>query len=110
MPLICAKLEPKARLEPSPPLLHHTANLPPKSIAPKPNLHNPSVFSSRRSLQDRHGVCTMRSLPGITLLALSVLAGAGRAEVHVAPENRIRNVPGDGCGWCALETLARHHG
>jgi hypothetical protein len=52
----------------------------------------------------------MRSLLGITFLALIVLPGAGRAEVRVAPENRIRNLPGDRCGWCALETLARHHG
>jgi ABC-type bacteriocin/lantibiotic exporter with double-glycine peptidase domain len=33
-----------------------------------------------------------------------------RAEVKIALENRVRNQPEGRCAWCALETLARHHG
>jgi ABC-type bacteriocin/lantibiotic exporter with double-glycine peptidase domain len=42
--------------------------------------------------------------------ALCVFAVAGRAEVPIAPENRVHRLARDSCGWCALETLARHHG
>ena len=48
----------------------------------------------------------------IRCLALLVLLGAAtgaRAEVRVAFGCRIRNRPPGRCGWCALETLARHH-
>jgi hypothetical protein len=48
----------------------------------------------------------------IRCLALVLLlwgSAAGRAEVRVAPACRIRNRPPGRCGWCALETLARHH-
>jgi ABC-type bacteriocin/lantibiotic exporter with double-glycine peptidase domain len=32
-----------------------------------------------------------------------------RAEVPIPMECRVRDLPGDRCGWCALETLARFH-
>ena len=32
-----------------------------------------------------------------------------RAEVNIAPECRMKNRPPGRCGWCALETLGRHH-
>ncbi len=32
-----------------------------------------------------------------------------RAEVHIAPACRIKNRPPGRCGWCSVETLARHH-
>jgi hypothetical protein len=35
---------------------------------------------------------------------------ATRAEVHIAQNDRVHNRPPGRCGWCALETLARHHG
>jgi hypothetical protein len=31
------------------------------------------------------------------------------AEVKIAAKNRMRNRPPGRCGWCAVETLARHH-
>ncbi len=34
---------------------------------------------------------------------------AATAEVKIAAKNRMRNRPPGRCGWCALETLARHH-
>ncbi len=43
----------------------------------------------------------------LTLLVL--LPGAIRAEVKVSAACRIRNRPPGRCGWCSLETLARHH-
>ncbi|HEY7310785.1 MAG TPA: hypothetical protein VH643_15585 [Gemmataceae bacterium] len=45
------------------------------------------------------------------LLTFSILLPcAAHAEVKIALENRIRNLPEGRCAWCALETLARHHG
>ncbi len=47
---------------------------------------------------------------GIALtIALFLLPCAGRAEVNIAPECRMTNRPPGRCGWCAVETLARHH-
>lgn len=43
------------------------------------------------------------------LLLLFLVPGAGRAEVRVAADCRIKNRPPGRCGWCCLETLARHH-
>jgi ABC-type bacteriocin/lantibiotic exporter with double-glycine peptidase domain len=43
------------------------------------------------------------------LLALS-LPSVGRAEVMIGVASRVPNLPSGRCGWCALETLARHHG
>ena len=43
------------------------------------------------------------------LVALFVLPCAGRAEVNIEPDCRMKNRPPGRCGWCALETLARHH-
>jgi hypothetical protein len=34
---------------------------------------------------------------------------AAWAEVNIPTECRIKNLPPGRCGWCALETLARHH-
>jgi hypothetical protein len=31
------------------------------------------------------------------------------AEVKIAPKDRVKNQPPGRCGWCAVETLARHH-
>lgn len=45
----------------------------------------------------------------LAVVLLLPIAAAGRAEVHVAPACRIPNRPPGRCGWCALETLARHH-
>ena len=43
-------------------------------------------------------------------LALVLLVPcAALAEVKIAPVCRIKNRPPGRCGWCALETLARHH-
>ena len=39
---------------------------------------------------------------------LLLCAGAVRAEVKVAPACRVRNRPPGRCGWCCVETLARH--
>jgi hypothetical protein len=35
---------------------------------------------------------------------------AAGAEVKISLKDRIHNRPPGRCGWCALETLARHHG
>src|SRR3989442_15146604 len=35
---------------------------------------------------------------------------AGWAEVKIPLECRLKTRPPGRCGWCALETLARHHG
>jgi hypothetical protein len=43
-------------------------------------------------------------------LSLFLLASTARAAIHIAPECRVKNRPPGRCGWCALETLARHHG
>jgi ABC-type bacteriocin/lantibiotic exporter with double-glycine peptidase domain len=38
-----------------------------------------------------------------------VLIPSARAEVPISAANHVRNRSGRACGWCALETLARHH-
>jgi hypothetical protein len=42
-------------------------------------------------------------------LPFLLLPCAARAEVAIAPDCRVKNEPPGRCGWCALETLARHH-
>jgi hypothetical protein len=42
------------------------------------------------------------------LTSFLFLPGAMRAEVKVPPACRIKNRPPGRCGWCCLETLARH--
>ena len=42
-------------------------------------------------------------------VALFVLTGAALAEVNIDPGCRMKNRPPGRCGWCAVETLARHH-
>jgi hypothetical protein len=40
---------------------------------------------------------------------LALVPWPAQAEVHIAAVCRIKNRPPGRCGWCALETLARHH-
>ena len=47
-------------------------------------------------------------LSALTLVVL--LPGLGRGEVNIPLSSRIRNLPRERCGWCALETLGRYHG
>jgi ABC-type bacteriocin/lantibiotic exporter with double-glycine peptidase domain len=44
------------------------------------------------------------------LVLFTFLPSTARAEVKIALKDRVRNQPEGRCGWCALETLARHHG
>ena len=47
---------------------------------------------------------------GIALTAaLFFLPCAARSEVNIEPDCRMTNRPPGRCGWCAVETLARHH-
>jgi ABC-type bacteriocin/lantibiotic exporter with double-glycine peptidase domain len=49
-------------------------------------------------------------LSGIALaVALLVLPCPARSEVNIAPECRVKNCSPGRCGWCSVETLARHH-
>jgi hypothetical protein len=52
---------------------------------------------------------TKRSRAIALTVALFFLACAARAEVNIDPDCRMKNRPPGRCGWCALETLARHH-
>jgi ABC-type bacteriocin/lantibiotic exporter with double-glycine peptidase domain len=52
---------------------------------------------------------TQRSRGIALVFTLFLLSGSGRAEVNVEPECRMKNRPPGRCGWCAVETLARHH-
>lgn len=49
-------------------------------------------------------------MKAVLLALVSILPCTAHAEVKIALENRIRNQPEGRCAWCALETLARHHG
>jgi ABC-type bacteriocin/lantibiotic exporter with double-glycine peptidase domain len=46
---------------------------------------------------------------GLTLIIVLLSSGVTGAEVKIAAKYRIKNRPPGRCGWCALETLARHH-
>lgn len=51
-----------------------------------------------------------KPIRGVALtLALFLLPGAAWAEVNIDPGCRMKNRPPGRCGWCAVETLARHH-
>src|SRR5262249_44371532 len=41
--------------------------------------------------------------------ALLFLPGPAAAEVNIDPGCRMKNLPPGRCGWCSVETLARHH-
>jgi len=45
----------------------------------------------------------------IALVVTLFLPCVVRAEVNIEPECRMKNRPPGRCGWCALETLGRHH-
>lgn len=49
----------------------------------------------------------VRLLVPLLVLFLPCVA---KAEVKIAMVSRMKNRPPGRCGWCALETLARHHG
>ena len=50
-----------------------------------------------------------KSVRCIALSLIFFLPGMVGAEVRIAPACRIKNRPPGRCGWCCLETLARHH-
>jgi hypothetical protein len=55
------------------------------------------------------GFDVTRRIRAIALLVALLLIPGALAEVNIDPANRIRNRPPGRCGWCALETLGRHH-
>ena len=44
----------------------------------------------------------------VACLFILLLTAQALAEVNIATKSRIKNQPPGRCGWCALETLARH--
>jgi hypothetical protein len=51
----------------------------------------------------------MASARRLAVLFLLLLACPAAADITIAPSCRVKNRPPGRCGWCALETLARHH-
>jgi hypothetical protein len=51
----------------------------------------------------------IRTRYGLALGLLLLSCCLSWAEVKIKPDCRIPNSPPGRCGWCALETLARHH-
>jgi hypothetical protein len=45
----------------------------------------------------------------VSLVFCLAIAHRTEAGVDIAPDCRIANRPPGRCGWCAVETLARHH-
>lgn len=52
----------------------------------------------------------LRSLYCVSLVVLLLVPPGANAEIHIALHCRVKNRPPGRCGWCSLETLARHHG
>jgi hypothetical protein len=52
---------------------------------------------------------TLTSFRWAFLALISLAPSAARAEVPIPMACRVHNLPGDRCGWCALETLGRYH-
>jgi len=50
-----------------------------------------------------------KEIRGFALTVVLLLPCAARAEVNIDPDCRMTNRPPGRCGWCAVETLARHH-
>jgi len=48
-------------------------------------------------------------LRSVALVLSLLLSGVVWGEVKIDPRCRMRNRPPGRCGWCAVETLARHH-
>src|SRR5262245_1363640 len=51
-----------------------------------------------------------KSFSCLAPMLLLLVPSAAWAEVKIAAACRVKNRPPGRCGWCALETLARHHG
>ena len=51
----------------------------------------------------------IRQTLSLALTLHLLIPGTIRAEVNVPATCRIKNRPPGRCGWCCLETLARHH-
>lgn len=45
----------------------------------------------------------------LVVALLAILPSVVEAEVPIAKSCRVKNRPPGRCGWCAVETLARHH-
>jgi hypothetical protein len=50
-----------------------------------------------------------RQFQTLALLVLVALPCISHAEVVIDPSCRMKNRPPGRCGWCAVETLGRHH-
>src|SRR5437588_5209502 len=50
-----------------------------------------------------------RLLRSTALVLLLLLPLSAAAEVNIPASCRMKNRPPGRCGWCAVETLARHH-
>lgn len=68
------------------------------------------VLDSNASIRGFRLIFLPKRLGDAALIVSFLLCGTARAEVNIAVENRVRNLPEGRCAWCALETLARHHG
>ncbi len=51
----------------------------------------------------------MKRIRGLALVCALLLPCVAAAEVNIDPDCRMTNRPPGRCGWCAVETLARHH-
>jgi hypothetical protein len=49
-----------------------------------------------------------RLLPTLAFALLTALPSGAAAQVHIPMDCRVPNQPPGRCGWCALETIARH--
>jgi hypothetical protein len=49
-----------------------------------------------------------KTIRRLAIALVLILPCAALAEVKIAPTCRIKNRPPGRCGWCSLETLARH--
>jgi ABC-type bacteriocin/lantibiotic exporter with double-glycine peptidase domain len=67
-------------------------------------------YPAETSLKAEGLVSSSRWVRGVLLALPLLFSGTVRAEVSIALENRVRNLPEGRCAWCALETLGRHHG
>jgi len=69
---------------------------------------NERVCQRRQVVLQSEGLSVKHSVRAVAFAIFLLLPSLIKAEADIPPDCRIKNRPPGRCGWCAVETLARH--